>query len=89
MKPDNTGSKSGLHISFKLHYHWFLILLTVPYLLWEIYWAYKVGYACIKWHTRLMLYVYLCIAVYLLSYYVIRPFSRRASQRELGQPAMA
>ncbi|MCX6198745.1 MAG: hypothetical protein NTY88_05930 [Bacteroidetes bacterium] len=42
----------------------------MPYLLWEIYWADKVGYNCIKWHTRLMLYVYFWIAIYLVLYYL-------------------
>ena len=46
-----------------------LVLVALPYLVWEIYWGYKVGYACIKWHTRLMVYVYLWIGVYLLLYY--------------------
>ncbi len=51
------------------HFNGVLILIALPYLVWEIYWAYKVDYACIKWHTRLMVYVYLWIGVYLLLYY--------------------
>lgn len=66
-----------LQIRFRIHYYWFLILLALPYLLWEIYWANKVGYACIKWHTRLMLYVYLWLAVYLVLYYILRLFSKQ------------
>lgn len=81
MNSDSISQRLTLHISFKLHYHWGLILITLPYLFWEIYWAHEVGYACIKWHTRLMIYVYLWIFVYLFSYYILRPIGRQRHQR--------
>ena len=68
--------KSGLIKSF----NWMLLLVALPYLLWEICWAYKVGYACIKWHTRLMVYVYVWIGVYLLLYYTLGAKKRQLFQ---------
>lgn len=40
-----------------------LILSTILifYLMWEIYWFAKIGYPFIKWHTRIMFWVYLFI----------------------------
>jgi lysophospholipase L1-like esterase len=65
-------NEPSVRFNFKLHLHWFFLLLTLPYLLWEIYWANKVGYACIKWHTRLMVYVYVWQGVYLFLHYTQR-----------------
>lgn len=75
IKPISAKRKQRLHISFRIHYHWFLLLLALPYLLWEIYWANKVGYACIKWHMHLMVYVYIWLAAYFFLYHTLRPFS--------------
>jgi lysophospholipase L1-like esterase len=69
-----------LSISFKIHYLWLIILISLPYLFWEIYWAYKVGYMCIKWHTRLMLYFYLWIAIHGLLYFTVRKMNLRVYQ---------
>jgi lysophospholipase L1-like esterase len=45
-------------------------ILAVAYLFWEVYWARKVGYSFIKWHTHLALYFYIwlifCGLLYLL-----------------------
>jgi lysophospholipase L1-like esterase len=45
-----------------------LSALLVAYLVWEIYWYRQVGLAVIKWHTHLMVYVYL----WLLVWYIFR-----------------
>jgi hypothetical protein len=44
----------------------------MAYLIWEIYWSCKVGLAFIKWHTHLMVYVYVGIAGYLTDRALIR-----------------
>jgi hypothetical protein len=53
------------HIRFSMKPIWLVILLSLPYLVWEGYWAVKVGYPIIKWHTHLMLLFYLWVAGYL------------------------
>lgn len=40
-----------------------LLILSLFYLLWEIYWAQKVGYAFIKWHTHLALYFFIWLGL--------------------------
>ncbi len=59
-------SSEGIQIKFTISYKLLLVLLTIPYLIWEINWAYKVGYACVKWHTHLMMYLYIWLMGYLL-----------------------
>jgi hypothetical protein len=36
-------------------------LLLIAYLIWELYWYLEVGLTFIKWHTHLMVYVYVAI----------------------------
>lgn len=36
------------------------VILLLAYFLWEVYWLTQVHYLFIKWHTHLMIYVYLC-----------------------------
>lgn len=45
-----------------------ILFLSLCYLAWELFWARRVGYAFIKWHTHLMIYFYL----WLSGYYLIR-----------------
>lgn len=46
---------------------WAVALLgLLGYAAWEIYWISQVGYAAIKWHTQLMLYVYAWLGALLL-----------------------
>jgi len=47
-----------IHFDLTFRLTTFVLLLSLPYLVWEIYWANKVGYAFIKWHTHLALYFY-------------------------------
>jgi lysophospholipase L1-like esterase len=42
-----------------------LAILLIVYLLWEIYWFSNVGYKFIKWHSRIMFWVYIFISLYL------------------------
>lgn len=41
--------------------HWLVVLaaISLPYLLWEVYWAWHSGYPAIKWHTHLAVYFYM------------------------------
>jgi len=54
-----------IDISISVSLIWLVILLSLPYLMWEAYWALKVGYPFIKWHTHLMLFFYLWVLGYL------------------------
>lgn len=57
-----------IHIRFPITFISLVVLLSLPYLTWEIYWAVKVGYAVIKWHTHLALYYYLWLLLFLILY---------------------
>ena len=61
-----------IHIRFSISIIWLVILLSLPYLMWEGYWALRVGYPFIKWHTHLMLFFYLWVVGYLLFHYFVR-----------------
>ncbi len=55
-------------ISFRFSY-WQLLKIfgfgfLTSYAIWEIYWFTKVGLACIKWHTHLLIFLYLFIGGY-------------------------
>ena len=54
------------HFRFSIGFIWLIILLSMPYLVWELYWAIKVGYPIIKWHTHLAVYYYLCLLLFVL-----------------------
>lgn len=71
------GLDRTINISFHISLRWLLVLALIPYALWEIYWALHAGLQFIKWHTHLMLYVYLWVAGYLLLYYLIRTRNRK------------
>ena len=51
--------------TFLMSCRWIVVVISLPYLIWEIFWAKKVGYAFIKWHTHLALYIYIWLASYL------------------------
>lgn len=46
-----------------------LMILFAAYLLWEVYWAVKVGYPVVKWHTHLMVLVYPALVALLILKY--------------------
>ncbi len=50
-------------INIKVPLWFFIIAPLVFYLFWEIFWFLKVGLPFIKWHTHLMLYVYIWLTV--------------------------
>ena len=41
-----------------------MVVVVVFYSLWEAYWYRQVGLACVKWHTHVMLYVFLFVLGY-------------------------
>lgn len=51
------GERSlGVSSTYKGIFYLLLIFITLSYLAWECYWFSKVGLACIKWHSHLMLF---------------------------------
>ena len=66
--------KSHVHFNFTLSWGHILLLILIPYLSWETYWAYKVGYAFIKWHTHFALYVCLWLLLRFLFQVLNRVF---------------
>lgn len=65
-----------LHLVINIRIIYLIGILALPYLIWEIYWARHVGYACIKWHTHLAIYFYFELAISLiLELLVKRPAS--------------
>jgi lysophospholipase L1-like esterase len=48
------------------------ILVLVSYLVWEIYWYNQVELAFVKWHTHLMLFVYLWGAFFFIQFLFFR-----------------
>ncbi len=73
----------GLDIEILIPYPWLLILASIPYLLWEIYWAKKVGYPCIKWHTHVAVYYYGWLFFYLGLYFFNHWFPLKNYRRYL------
>lgn len=61
-----------IRIRLSISVIWLIILLSLPYLIWEIFWAVRVGYPFIKWHTHLMLFFYLWVVGYLILHYLIK-----------------
>lgn len=59
-------------ISFALYVIIALTLLCLAYLAWELYWIRSVDYAVVKWHTHLMVYVYLEVIVVWFFYFLSR-----------------
>lgn len=49
-----------------------IIAFLLFYLIWEIYWYKRVGYYFIRWHTHLMIYMYLWVIGYLGIKYILR-----------------
>ncbi|MBS1592819.1 MAG: hypothetical protein JST90_00740 [Bacteroidetes bacterium] len=65
-----------LHLVINIRIIYLIGILALPYLIWELYWAGHVGYACIKWHTHLAIYFYFGLATSLiLELLVKRPAS--------------
>lgn len=56
------------NIRFSISLLWPIIILSLSYLVWESYWAQKVGYAFIKWHTHLAVYYYLWLMMMVVIY---------------------
>ncbi|HLP50942.1 MAG TPA: SGNH/GDSL hydrolase family protein [Chitinophagales bacterium] len=56
----------GFYVNFGVSYKLLLGVLLVAYLVWEMYWVYKVGYKAIKWHTHLVVYVYIWLLLSLV-----------------------
>ncbi len=50
----------------------FFLLPLIVYAAWETYWYFQVGLSFIKWHTHLMLFVYLCIIGFLLIKFILQ-----------------
>lgn len=75
--------KKGFSVSISLSYRYILLLFTFPYLIWEIYWASQVGYVSIKWHTHLMLYLYLWIIGYFTLSFLTRNANRNTYANSL------
>ena len=68
-------------IQLSLPFFWVVILLSLPYLGWEIYWFNKVGYPAFKWHTHLAVYYYACLYFYLFFTLLHRLFSFKKDLR--------
>jgi hypothetical protein len=54
-------------VKIKLSITHLLYSVFIFYFIWELYWFNVVGYAFIKWHTRLMIYVYCWFFLYFVS----------------------
>jgi lysophospholipase L1-like esterase len=65
-------NKNFIRFNFEIKLRHVLLLLSFLYLAWEIYWAKKVGYAIIKWHTHLALYFF----TWMILAFVLRIFHR-------------
>ena len=66
-----------------------VLVILIAYLGWEIYWGIHVGYPAIKWHTHLMLYIYVGFAGQYLFRRVSGPdFSKRAQNLFLAFSAI-
>lgn len=55
--------KTFVRFNFEIKLSHVLLLLSFFYLVWEIYWANKVGYTVIKWHTHLAVYFFIWLAL--------------------------
>lgn len=50
-------SSVSIRSKYKAVFYILLMLLTLSYLTWELFWYSRVGLACIKWHSHLMLFL--------------------------------
>jgi lysophospholipase L1-like esterase len=62
----NTTNKTAARQRIGLHIYWWLLLLSLPYIVWESYWAGHVGSHFVKWHTHLAFYFFLWLLPCLL-----------------------
>ncbi len=68
-----------IHLANSAHWLAVLAVISLPYLLWEVYWIWHSGYAAIKWHTHLAFYFYL----WLLGCALVEVVLRRPSRAQL------
>ncbi|MBS1686358.1 MAG: hypothetical protein JSS76_16575 [Bacteroidetes bacterium] len=55
-----------IHLAYTTSAIGMAAILATPYLIWECYWAWHAGYACVKWHTHLAFYFYVWLAISLV-----------------------
>ncbi len=51
-----------------------VVVVCIAYFCWELYWFINVGLSFVKWHTYVMVLVYLCLFRYLLGKKTSSPF---------------